>query len=342
MIALLIGYEAVSAPVRACADPFRRGDSDRRTRPCCQCRQRLAAQRRRASRPSAMAMATTMRRSRPWPRRSEADRDARRRSRARSVRGRRSAALPAAAAEPGRLSAPPFRSRPCGRTGARQTFAFVDRGGFLESVDEIPEPHAFAAKVKIDGETRAVAFEEHEHAHGAAARDNNLRAAFVHVIGRRAVSVLVIVGLVLARAFGWLWMDPLAGIVGAFVIASWSAALIRDTGADPARHESGPPHGGQSAAGDRGGRRPPRRSASLAARPRPSRRDRLGGDAKRAKRGRLSRAARALPFAFASDDRGQAGGVTRPTKKPPQEAAFPVHGCNRGYPATKAVLLCLR
>ena len=29
-----------------------------------------------------------------------------------------------------------------------------------------------------------------------------------------AVSVLVIVGLLLARAFGWLWMDPLAGIVG--------------------------------------------------------------------------------------------------------------------------------
>jgi cation diffusion facilitator family transporter len=46
-----------------------------------------------------------------------------------------------------------------------------------------------------------------------------------------AVSVLVIVGLLLARAFGWLWMDPLAGIVGAVVIASWAATLIRDTAA---------------------------------------------------------------------------------------------------------------
>jgi cation diffusion facilitator family transporter len=45
-----------------------------------------------------------------------------------------------------------------------------------------------------------------------------------------AVSVLVIVGLVLARSFGWLWMDPLAGIVGAVVIASWSFSLVRDTG----------------------------------------------------------------------------------------------------------------
>jgi cation diffusion facilitator family transporter len=44
-----------------------------------------------------------------------------------------------------------------------------------------------------------------------------------------AVSVLVIVGLLLARAFGWLWMDPLAGAVGAIVIASWSFGLIRDT-----------------------------------------------------------------------------------------------------------------
>ena len=62
-------------------------------------------------------------------------------------------------------------------------------------------------------------------------RDNNMRAAVVHVIADAAVSVLVIVGLLLARAFGWLWMDPLAGIVGACVIASWSYGLIRDTGA---------------------------------------------------------------------------------------------------------------
>ena len=38
-------------------------------------------------------------------------------------------------------------------------------------------------------------------------------------------------GLLLARAFGWLWMDPFVGIVGATVIASWSYGLIRDTGA---------------------------------------------------------------------------------------------------------------
>ena len=57
-----------------------------------------------------------------------------------------------------------------------------------------------------------------------------MRAALVHVLADAAVSVLVIVGLVLARLFGWTWMDPLAGIVGALVIASWSFGLIRDTG----------------------------------------------------------------------------------------------------------------
>ena len=67
--------------------------------------------------------------------------------------------------------------------------------------------------------------------HPGAHRDNNMRAAVIHVAADAAVSILVIVGLLLARAFGWLWMDPLAGIVGACVIASWSYGLIRDTGA---------------------------------------------------------------------------------------------------------------
>jgi cation diffusion facilitator family transporter len=69
------------------------------------------------------------------------------------------------------------------------------------------------------------------HDHGAAGQDNNMRAAVIHVVADAAVSVLVIVGLTLAYLFGWLWMDPLAGIVGACVIASWSYGLTRDTGA---------------------------------------------------------------------------------------------------------------
>jgi len=117
--------------------------------------------------------------------------------------------------------------------GSRQLFALAVKGAYLESHDEIPEPHAFVARLSLTeaGATAArdLAFEEHDQ-DAAHHRDNNMRAAIVHVMADAAVSVLVIAGLVSARAFGWLWMDPLAGLVGALVIANWSVALIRDTG----------------------------------------------------------------------------------------------------------------
>jgi cation diffusion facilitator family transporter len=115
----------------------------------------------------------------------------------------------------------------------RRVFAMADRGGYLESVDEIPEPHAFTAIVNLGGgaESHSVAFEEHQHAPGATHRDNNMRAAVIHVLADAAVSVLVIVGLLLARFFGWVWMDPVVGLCGAVVIAAWSYGLVRDTGA---------------------------------------------------------------------------------------------------------------
>ena len=115
--------------------------------------------------------------------------------------------------------------------GTRQLFSMVEREDYLESAEEIPEPHEFTARVRLGGSEHVVVFDEHERAHAAAHRDNNMRAAVVHVIADATVSVAVIVGLLLARAFGWLWMDPLAGIIGACVIASWSYGLIRDTGA---------------------------------------------------------------------------------------------------------------
>jgi cation diffusion facilitator family transporter len=120
--------------------------------------------------------------------------------------------------------------------GARQLFSFEDHGGFLQSREEIPEPHAFTVRLSVgSGEHRHVGetvFTEHSHAPtGAHHRDNNMRAALVHVMADAAVSVLVIVGLLLARSFGWLWMDPLAGLIGAGVIANWSYGLLRDTAA---------------------------------------------------------------------------------------------------------------
>ncbi|MFV0680027.1 CDF family Co(II)/Ni(II) efflux transporter DmeF [Ottowia sp.] len=72
----------------------------------------------------------------------------------------------------------------------------------------------------------------HHHAHGDSghARDNNLRAAYLHVLADALTSVLAIVALLLGRSYGWTWADPIMGVVGALVIAKWSWGLIRDTG----------------------------------------------------------------------------------------------------------------
>jgi cation diffusion facilitator family transporter len=115
--------------------------------------------------------------------------------------------------------------------GARQTFAMRDRGAFLESAEPIPEPHEFDVGVKVGAASADCRFEEPAHGSGKASvdRDNNMRAAVVHVMADAAVSVLVIAGLILAKAFGWLWMDPVVGLIGAAVIASWAYGLIRDT-----------------------------------------------------------------------------------------------------------------
>jgi cation diffusion facilitator family transporter len=115
--------------------------------------------------------------------------------------------------------------------GGRQMFTMVGRDGYLESTEEIPEPHAFTAHVQIGGVDSPVVFEEHEHGPASLSRDYNMQAAVVHVVADAAVSVLVIAGLALALLFGWLWMDPLAGIAGACVIASWAFGLIRNTAA---------------------------------------------------------------------------------------------------------------
>jgi len=77
---------------------------------------------------------------------------------------------------------------------------------------------------------------DHDHRHESNLiadfhRDHNLRAAFVHVMADAAVSVLVIIGLVSGRQFGWVWMDPLMGLVATVVILSWSWTLVRSAGA---------------------------------------------------------------------------------------------------------------
>lgn len=71
---------------------------------------------------------------------------------------------------------------------------------------------------------------DHGHAHGHHHRDNNLRAAYVHVLADAATSVLAIAALVTAAWLQWTWADPAVGLVGAGVIASWSVGLLRSSG----------------------------------------------------------------------------------------------------------------
>ncbi len=70
----------------------------------------------------------------------------------------------------------------------------------------------------------------HDH-HGHGGKDQNLRAAYVHVLADAFTSVLAILALTLGSLYGWSWLDPVMGVVGSLVIANWSWSLIRDTGA---------------------------------------------------------------------------------------------------------------
>jgi len=75
--------------------------------------------------------------------------------------------------------------------------------------------------------------DHHSHDHGhhhEPATDNNLRAAYLHVLADALTSVLAIAALTLGSLYGWNWLDPMMGMVGAAVIARWSWGLIRDTG----------------------------------------------------------------------------------------------------------------
>lgn len=71
----------------------------------------------------------------------------------------------------------------------------------------------------------------HHHAHGPLGHegDNNLRAAYLHVLADALTSVLAIVALIAGRTLGWVWLDPAVGILGAVVIARWSWGLMRDS-----------------------------------------------------------------------------------------------------------------
>ncbi|MGE7961923.1 CDF family Co(II)/Ni(II) efflux transporter DmeF [Pseudomonas sp. NPDC089918] len=70
--------------------------------------------------------------------------------------------------------------------------------------------------------------DHHDHSHH---HDNNLRSAYLHVLADALTSVLAIVALLAGRYLGWVWLDPVMGIVGAIVIAKWAYGLMGDSAA---------------------------------------------------------------------------------------------------------------
>lgn len=65
---------------------------------------------------------------------------------------------------------------------------------------------------------------QHDHHH-----DHNLKAAYFHVLADALTSVLAIIALVLGKYYGWNWLDPVMGIVGALIITQWSYSLMKET-----------------------------------------------------------------------------------------------------------------
>ena len=73
---------------------------------------------------------------------------------------------------------------------------------------------------------------DHDHAHHGREHhhDQNLRAAYIHVLADAVTSLLAIAALLVAMYSGWVRADPLVGLIGSVVIASWAYGLIKTSG----------------------------------------------------------------------------------------------------------------
>lgn len=79
------------------------------------------------------------------------------------------------------------------------------------------------------GHTHGHGDHAHDHAAPTAGKDLNRHAAFVHVLADALTSVAAIVALLGGLLFGWSWLDPLMGVLGALIIAVWAKGLLLET-----------------------------------------------------------------------------------------------------------------
>ena len=92
-----------------------------------------------------------------------------------------------------------------------------------------------------DGHTHPGKAHEHGHGHGHShhhlhdhdhpqPHDLNLKAAYLHVLADALTSLLAIIALAGGWRFGWHWLDPAMGLVGALLVGLWSRKLLFETG----------------------------------------------------------------------------------------------------------------
>lgn len=60
--------------------------------------------------------------------------------------------------------------------------------------------------------------------------DYNYKAAYMHILADAMTSIFAIIALIAAKYFGLIFLDPVMGFVGAFLILKWSINLIKNTG----------------------------------------------------------------------------------------------------------------
>ncbi|MCB0351119.1 MAG: CDF family Co(II)/Ni(II) efflux transporter DmeF [Bdellovibrionales bacterium] len=77
------------------------------------------------------------------------------------------------------------------------------------------------------GHNHAHAHDHNDHSHS---HDHNIRGAYLHVLADAVTSVGAIAALLAGKFYGYSFLDPLIGLIGALVIFKWALGLIRDTG----------------------------------------------------------------------------------------------------------------
>lgn len=91
------------------------------------------------------------------------------------------------------------------------------------------EAHDHAAHDHDHGDHDHGDHDHHDHGHAEGA-DHNLKSAYLHVFADAMTSILAIFALLAAKYFGWMWADPLMGVVGAILVARWSIGLVTGAG----------------------------------------------------------------------------------------------------------------